>query len=386
VTPLGNDVRSTWERLIAGQSGIRTVTSFDLGGLPSHVAGEVQEFLPPALEAAGLPMGELPRAVHFLLAAAQEAMHDAGISLHMYDPCRAGAAIGITLNCFSPIPDTEPPLHFLYRSQSIEAALLAAHHRLQGPIMAVDTACAASSQAIGQALRTLQAGDADVMLAGGCSSLTTPFGMLAFALLGSLSKANISRPFDANRDGFVMAEGAGIVVLESYVHARARGARIYAELLGYGSTANAYRMTDSPPAGEAEAAAMRMALADASMEGEDIQYVAAHGTSTRQNDHTETLALKQVLGARAYRIPVSSNKSQLGHSIAAAGVLSTILTVLSIQHGIVPPTLHYQTPDPRCDLDYVPHAARAVGVDAALVNAFAFGGHNASLVVGRLRG
>jgi 3-oxoacyl-[acyl-carrier-protein] synthase II len=229
----------------------------------------------------------------------------------------------------------------------------------------------------------IQRGDADLMVAGGCSSLTTPYGVMAFALLGSLSKANVSRPFDASRDGFVIAEGAGVVILEEWEHARARGARIYGELVGYGCTANAYRITDSPPDGESEAYGMALALRDAGIRPEEVDYIAAHGTSTRQNDRTETLAVKRVFGEHAGRVRVSSNKSMLGHTIAAAGVLSLIFSVLAIRDGVVPPTINYRSPDPRCDLDYVPNEARPMPVRCAIVNAFAFGGHNTTLVVRR---
>lgn len=381
VTPLGLDCGSTWEGIVAGRSGIAPIATFDAAHFPAKVAGEVKGFRPPAVD---LPrVDHLPRSIQLLLTAAEEAVADAKVVRGTFNPSKAGASVGITLNCFTPMDPTDEPVHFLYRSQSVEPCLLGQLYGLRGPNLAVDTACAAGSQALGEAFRMIQRGEADLMVTGGCSSLTTPYGVMAFALLGSLSKANVSRPFDASRDGFVIAEGAGVVILEEWEHARARGARIYGELVGYGCTANAYRITDSPPDGESEAYGMALALRDAGIRPEEVDYIAAHGTSTRQNDRTETLAVKRVFGEHAGGVLVSSNKSMLGHTIAAAGVLSLIFSVLAIRDGVVPPTINYRSPDPRCDLDYVPNEARHMPVRCAMVNAFAFGGHNTTLVVRR---
>jgi 3-oxoacyl-[acyl-carrier-protein] synthase II len=259
---------------------------------------------------------------------------------------------------------------------------------LLGPNFTCLTACAASSQAIGEATELIRHGDADIMLSGGAHSMIHPFGVTGFNRLTALSTRNeapqkASRPFDLNRDGFVLGEGSGMVVLEELEHARRRGASIYAEITGYGSTADAYRTTDSPPDGHGAIAAIKWALNDSGLGVSDIGYVNAHGTSTEVNDRVESLAIKQVFGEHAYRVPVSSNKSMMGHLIAAAGVVELIISIMTIRNGVIPPTINYETPDPNCDLDYVPNVAREQRVDHVLSNSFGFGGQNVSLIISR---
>jgi len=268
------------------------------------------------------------------------------------------------------------------------AAHLAAMFNAQGPNFNCLTACAASSQAVGEATEMIRRGDADVMLAGGTHSMIHPFGVTGFNLLTALSTSNAeptkaSRPFDAKRDGFVLGEGSAMVVLEELEQARRRGATIYGEVLGYGTTADAYRITDIPPDGHGGIAAMRMAIADAGLRPEQIGYVNAHGTSTTVNDKVETLACKQVFGEYAMKVPVSSTKSMMGHLIAAAGVTEMIVCLLAIRDGVLPPTINYENPDPNCDLDYIPNVAREAQLDYALNNSFGFGGQNVCLCLGR---
>jgi 3-oxoacyl-[acyl-carrier-protein] synthase II len=261
---------------------------------------------------------------------------------------------------------------------------------LDGPNIACQTACAASSQAIGEAAELIRAGDADVMAAGGAHSMLHPLGIAGFNRLTALSQRNdspqtASRPFDLTRDGFVIGEGAGMVILEELEHAKKRGAPIYAEITGYGTTADAYRMTDPHPQGKGAVRAMANALSDAGLKPADIGYINAHGTSTQANDSAETAAIKAVFGERAYKIPVSSSKSMLGHLIAAAGVVELVICVEAMRKGVLPPTINYQTPDPECDLDYIPNVAREHRVDHVLSNSFGFGGQNIALTVSRFK-
>jgi 3-oxoacyl-[acyl-carrier-protein] synthase II len=261
-------------------------------------------------------------------------------------------------------------------------------YNAQGPVSTSSTACASSAQAMGKAMRIIEHGDADIMITGGCDSIISEFPVAGFGLLGALSRNNedperASRPFDLKRDGFVLGEGAGILIIEELSHALERGAKIIAELAGFGTSSNAYRITDSPPDGRGADQAMKLALQDAQLSPEDINYINAHGTSTLLNDRSETLAIKKVFGKDAYSMPISSNKSMLGHLIASAGAIELIVSVLTIQKNIIPPTINYEVPDPDCDLDYVPNEPREYEVDTILSNSFAFGGQNASLVVER---
>jgi len=283
------------------------------------------------------------------------------------------------------------PISELEQEPNMPAGHLASLFDAQGPNVNCLTACAASSQAIGEAVELIRRGDVDLMLSGGAHTMIHPFGLTGFNLLTALSTHNeepqkASRPFDRNRDGFVLGEGAGMVVLESLEHATARGAHVYGEVCGYGSTADAFRITDAHPQGRGAISCIRMALADAGLDTDRIDYVNAHGTSTSVNDRVETLAVKQVFGEPAYRLPMSSTKSMVGHMIAAAGATELIFCLLAIRDNVVPPTTNYETPDPDCDLDYVPNAAREVRCDHVLSNSFGFGGQNVSLVVRRFTG
>jgi 3-oxoacyl-[acyl-carrier-protein] synthase II len=269
------------------------------------------------------------------------------------------------------------------------AGELASHHGFTGPQMTVSTACTSSTQAMGIAYQKIQWDQADAMLTGGCDSLIDPLMLTGFSLLGALSKRNddpahASRPFDLHRDGFVLGEGAGMLVFEELGHAQARGARIYGEVLGYASTSNAFRLTDSPADGQGAYLAMRNALADARVSPADIGYINAHGTSTHQNDRSETAAIKRCFGEQAPRVPISSTKSMMGHLVNAGGAVELIVCLLTINHSVITPTINYEVPDPECDLDYVPNVSRPQRVDRALSNSFGFGGVNATVVVGRV--
>jgi 3-oxoacyl-[acyl-carrier-protein] synthase II len=414
VTPLGHSVAELFRSAVAGRNGVGPITQFDASRFPTRVAAEVRGFdlarhlrLPPDAEHWGAN-------TRFAAAAAHQALEDAGL-LDLGDAGRTrfGVYLGtgegtqdfyhlVWLVAQSTAPDrpgldsrifTAEGLRHLDPGEEYEkelhttAARVAAYFGLYGPNFGCLTACAAGSQAVGEAAELIRHGDADLMLAGGTHSMIHPLGVTGFSRLTALSTCpdpeRASRPFDRNRDGFVLGEGAGALVLEELGHARRRGATVYAELTGYGSTADAFRVTDSHPEGRGAVACMRAALADAGLAPEQIGYINAHGTGTEVNDRVETLAVKQVFGERAYGVPVSSSKSMLGHLIAAAGAVELILTVEALRHGVLPPTIHYETPDPTCDLDYVPNAAREQRVDHAMSNSFAFGGQNISLVVSR---
>lgn len=408
VTSLGGDLPTTWARLLAGETGIGPISYFDATDYGCRVAAEVQ--LPAVDERLQFaPLAYFRRGTNLFWRALREAVSDAGL---LDDPdvdrSRIGIAVGTSVNYIHP---TLLTYYYRYRRQDAPQLDMARFARegaqpeqmfykglgdwsgavpakllgLGGPNIVLDTACAASSHAIGEALRRIQRGSATAMIAGGGSALITPAGILAFQVLGALSRnpdpRQASRPFDRDRDGFVMGEGGGAVVLEDLEHARARGARVYAELVGFGVTTNASNLTDPSPDGVAEEHAMRLALADASLRAEEIDYIAAHGTSTPKNDLVETVAIKRVFGT-AMRCPlVSSIKGQIGHTISAAGVANVIVAVKAIAEACVPPTVHYRHPDPACDLDYVPNECRRTTVRAALANAFAFGGQNAILAV-----
>jgi 3-oxoacyl-[acyl-carrier-protein] synthase II len=408
VTALGPTLAATWPRLVAGEGGIRPITYFDASEYGCHVAAEVRD-VQPSGNGTPVPLEHSRRGVRLFTKAVHGAWRDAGLDVDPPSPEQAGVAAGVTVNYvnmamlrhhfrfrspgkltldlerFAREGGHEPPHLFHRRQGDLAAALPARALGLTGPTIAVDTACAASAFAIGEAFRAIQRGRARVMVAGGGASIVSPVGILAFSVLGALSRnpdpAQASRPFDRDRDGFVMGEGAGAVVLEDRDHARARGARIYAEMCGYGTTLTGYNLTDPSPDGRCEADAIRLALADAAMASGEVGYIAAHGTSTTKNDVAETLAIKQVLGRHAARVPVSSNKGQIGHTISAAGVCNMIAAVKAITDQCVPPTAHYRTPDPACDLDYVPNVGRRAQVGAALAHAFAFGGQNAVLAV-----
>jgi 3-oxoacyl-[acyl-carrier-protein] synthase II len=406
-TSLGPDVPTCWRRLLAGDNGIGKISFWDSSEYATRVAAEIPDIPePPALP--GLPHQACQRSVRLFLQPAREAFADAGLDRVSIEPRQIGVAVGISVNYLDmallkhyfqlrhadrPAIDLErfksegrqPENSFFRRMGDLVAGVPARVLRLSGPVVVCDTACAASASAICEAFRLVRRGRVRAMIAGGSAALVNPIAILAFALLGALSRnANpeeASRPFDRNRDGFVMGEGAGAVILESLESARERGARIYAEMSGCATTLNAHNLTDPSPQGASEANAMTLALRDAHLEPQDIDYIAAHGTSTPKNDVVETSAIKRVFGTHAPRLLVSSNKGQIGHTIAAAGVMNLVCAVKAITGGIVPPTMHLRNPDPECDLDYVANQSRPASVRAALANAFAFGGENAVVAV-----
>jgi 3-oxoacyl-[acyl-carrier-protein] synthase II len=404
VTPVGNSADETWKSLVAGKSGVRKIDTFDAETFPVGIAGLVQGFdlaerLPEARE-----RRHLSRAAGYAVAASLEALDDSGID-GAYTPDEKGIAVGGSVGR----PDLyelvemswqikssegrdlyrQAPSTVLLRDQNVAPARLARLADFEGPMITVSTACTASAHALGEAFRAVQDGDAKVMLTGGYDALTTWFDVIGFGLLGALTKEHAddptkaSRPFDKDRAGFVLGEGAVVAVLEDWESAKERGARIYAEVLGYGSSMNAYRMTDPPPDGGGVTLAMDMAIKDSGLAPDAIDYVSAHGTSTHGNDKTETLAIRQVFGDHAEKLAISSVKSMTGHLTCAAGALNLLASVRAITDGVVPPTINLDTPDPECDLDYVPNEARKMKVDASLINSFAFGGTNGCLVVGK---
>ena len=410
-TALGPDLPTCWRRLLAGDNGIAPLTFWDPSEYNTKVVAEVKH-VPRDTGSDAIPRTWCRRGVRLFLPVAREAFADAQLDRvgGAADPAPSeiGIGVGTSVNYLdmqlmkhyfqlrrpdSPVLDMErfaregrqPENSFYRRLGDMIASVPAKLLKLAGPAFVMDTACAASSHAIGEAFRLVRLGKVKAMLAGGAAALVSPLPILAFSLLGALSRnANpelASRPFDRQRDGFVMGEGGGAIVLESLESARARGARIYAELAGYGSSLNAYTLTDPSPDGSAEAKAMSTAMEQALLAPEEVDYIAAHGTSTPKNDPVETAAIKRVFGPLAKRLMVSSNKGQIGHTISAAGVCNVICAVKAITEGQVPPTMHLRTQDPQCDLDYVPNQSRAAKVRAALANAFAFGGQNAVLAV-----
>lgn len=405
VTPLGNDAATTWRSLRDGDSGIGPISAFDASGFPVRIAGMVTGF---TLDAAVADRGlrrHLSRAGRFGVGAAAEALHAAKIDDTVYGPHEKGTSVAGSvgrpdLQQLSDILTTytgsdgsqvlrQAPADVLEREQNIAALAIARHGGCAGPMLCVSTACAGSAHAIGEGLRLIEDGDAQLVIAGGYDALTTWLDVLGFALLGALTSEfadephRASRPFAADRSGFVIGEGAVMVVLENLDGALSRGAPILAELAGYGTSMNAYRITDAPPDGEGPALAMRNALDDAGMAPTDIDYVAAHGTGTPGNDATETTAIKAVFEAHAHRLLISSAKSMAGHLTGGAGGLGLLGALGAIREQLVPPTINLENPDPKLDLDYVPNRARPATVRAALVNAFAFGGTNAALAVRR---
>jgi 3-oxoacyl-[acyl-carrier-protein] synthase II len=402
VTPLGNDVPSFWEGLVAGRSGIDRIASFDPSRVDSKVAGEIRGFDADTV----MPRKEVrrnDRYVHFAWAAAAEALRDAGLDNPITDESlaeRTGVIIGSGIGGINTMIRDVIEAHdlgverigpFLVTAliPDMGAGYVAIYANARGPNYATVSACSSSNHAIGDALNIIRRGDADVMIAGGAEAGIGEIPVAAFAAMRALStKRNdqptkASRPFDADRDGFVMADGAGVLVLEALDHATARGARIHAELMGYAATDDASHITLPAPGGRGAASSMTQALADADLSTDDIDYINAHGTSTGPNDRSETAAIKTVFGERAYAVPVSSTKSMTGHLLGAGGGVEAIACIRAIEEGVIPPTINYEFPDPECDLDYVPNAARQTPVRTAMSNSFGFGGHNATLIFRR---
>lgn len=397
VTPLGLGVQEYWNNLIAGKCGVGEVTLFDASALPCRIGAEVRDFSPADFMPAKL-CRETDRFIHFALAAAQMAVADSGLDLNREDPYRVGVVFSTAIGGIRTVTEEQAKLstgsgklrvspHFVPKMMTnMAAGQISIFYGIKGPNLTVTTACAAGLDAVGNAMHILRRGEADVVIAGGAESL---YCLLLFAGLCAARAMSVrnddpqraSRPFDRHRDGMVMGEGGGALVLETLEHATRRGARIFAEVVGYGNCGDGYHVMAPAPDARGEAHCMRRALASAGMTPDDIDYINAHATSTVQGDIVETKAIKEVFGKRAYEIPVSSTKGATGHMIGAGGVTELIACVKAIQEGVVPPTINYTEPDPECDLDYVPNEARRVPVRVAMSNSFGFGGQNASVIV-----
>ena len=405
LTPIGNDVPSFWDGLVNGRSGIGPITLFDTKNVPSKIAGEVRGFDADAV----MPKKEVrrnDRYVHYAWAATAEALRGAGISTPIEDDAfawRTGAIIGSGIGGINTMIrdiieahdlgiDRIGPFLVTAMIPDMAAGYVAIYANARGPNYATVSACSSSNHAIGASLNIIRRGEADVMIAGGAEAGIGEIPVGAFCAMRALSTKHndhpegASRPFDAERDGFVMGDGAGILVLEELEHARARGATIHAEVVGYGATDDASHITLPAPGGRGAVESMRVAIADAGVTIEQIDYINAHGTSTPPNDRSETAAIKTLFGERAYRVPVSSTKSMTGHLMGAGGGIEAIATIQAIKTGILPPTINQEHPDPDCDLDYVPNEARRAEVAIGMSNSFGFGGHNATLVFRRYDG
>ncbi len=400
ITPVGNDVDTYWNALLEGRSGAARITKFDTAGMTVTIGAEVKGFDPGAFIEAK-EVKRMDPFAQYALAAAVQAVKDAGIDFGKCDRFRCGAIIASGIGGLTELqdqhrrfmekgPSRTSPLFVPKMMLNAAAGQIAIRFGLGGPNWGVVSACASANHAMGTALRTIQYGDADVMIAGGTEAALTYLSLSGFANMGALSRRNeapekASRPFDKDRDGFVLGEGAAVLVFEKLEHALERGARIYAEVLGIGNTNDAYHITAPDPDGAGGAYAMQQALRDAGLRPEQISYINAHGTSTLLNDKIETAAIKRTFGGRAGKIPVSSTKSMIGHLLGAAAAVEFVATILSIRHDRVHPTINQETPDPECDLDYVPNAKRAAPVEYAMSNSLGFGGHNSVVVVGKFR-
>lgn len=416
INPLGHDVETVWSALKESKSGVGYTTIFDASKFPTKISAEVKNWDIAQAGETGQEWKLRGRHTKFAAGAAKQAVAASGILDAKLDPTRFGVYMGsgegtqdfmaftrmMTAALDGPNLDLAKfarsglselsPQQELEQEPNIPASVLAGMFNAQGPNANCLTACAASSQAVGEATEIIRRGDADVMLSGGTHSMIHPFGVTGFNLLTALSTSNdeptkASRPFDRLRDGFVLGEGGAMVVLEELEHAKRRGATIYGEILGYGTTADAYRITDIHPEGRGAIACMRMALEDAQLNPADIHYVNAHGTSTQVNDKVETVACREVFGANGAKVPpISSTKSMMGHLIAAAGVTELIVCLMAIRDNVLPPTINYENPDPNCNLDYIPNVAREAKCDYALNNSFGFGGQNITVIAGRFKG
>ena len=416
VTPVGKDLDMTWAAIVNGRGGVGPITLFDASTFATRIAAEVKGFSLADYRTDAQRWRDYGRATQFALAAATKAMEHAGLTgANRVDPRRIGVYLGSgegeqdfpnfvdLVNRSTRGGEVDESLFtglgrgILRQAREAEqepgtpASYLAGAFGARGHNATCLTACAASAQAIGEAVEVIRRGAADVMLTGGSHSMIHPFGVTGFVLLTAMSNRNdqpesASRPFDRDRDGFLLGEGGGMLVLEELEHAQARGAVIHGEIVGQCSTADAFRLTDSHDQGRGAVAAMQGALADAGVDPRDVDYINAHGTSTKSNDAVETLAIKRAFGAHAYRIPISSTKSMTGHMVAAGGAVEAIICLLAIRDGIIPPTINYETPDPACDLDYVPNKAREQPLEFALSNSFGFGGQNTALMIRRFGG
>jgi len=402
VTPLGHQLDVFWNALIAGDCGIDTITAFDASSFDTQIAGEVKNFDPAPAFPSPKEIRRTDRYSQFGVYAGWSALKDSGLELEKENRDEIGVIIGSGIGGLHTTaeqhdilikrgPGRLSPFMIPMLISNMASGLFSMFYNLRGPNFATCSACATANHAIGEAWRAIKMGDASVMFAGGAEAAIMPVGIGGFCAMRAMSTRNddpkhASRPFDKERDGFIMGEGAGVVVLEELEHAKKRGAKIYCEISGYGNTADAYHLTAPSPEGEGAARCMKMALKTGGLKVEDVTYINAHGTSTPQGDVCETQAIKTVFGERAKRIAVSSTKGATGHMLGAAGAVEMSVCALAIRHGIVPPTINYQTPDPECDLDYVPNTAREMKVTAIINNSFGFGGHNASIAAKKFVG
>ena len=400
VTALGHNAIDCWANLIAGNSGIRRVSLFDPAGYESPVAGEVPDF-DPSLYMDRKEARRADRVTQFAFVAAEEALKQSGYQVDEANGKDFAVIVGTAIGGITTLmaeydtllakgPGRVSPFLMPMMLPDMSSGQLSIRLGAKGVNYSLISACASGADSIGEAANIIRRGDAEIAVAGGTEAAITPIAMAGFSAAKALSTTNddparSSRPFDKTRDGFVLAEGAGILVLESEEHAIARGATILGELAGYGATSDAFHITQPDENGEGAARAMRNALAEGGLQSDDIDYVNAHGTSTPMNDKLETLALKKVFGEYAYELPISSTKSMTGHSLGAAGAIESVICLLAMQNGIIPPTANYETPDPDCDLDYVPNVARSASLEAVMTNSLGFGGHNASLVFRKYR-
>ena len=396
VTPIGTGVENYWNSLLEGKSGIKKIERFDVSEFSSQIAGQVEGFNPKEFFDAR-SIRRMDKSTQFALASAIMAKDDANIDFSQDDPYRIGVVLGSGIGGMETLdgqfrtllnkgPNRVSPLFIPMMISNILAGQIGMHFKAKGPNMVITTACASSTHALGVSYKLIRNGEADVIISGGSEAAITPLALAGFCSMKALSTRNdapekASRPFDKERDGFVMAEGAGILILEELEHARKRGAKIYAEIIGFGMSADAYHITAPDPEGEGAKKAMELAIMDAGISPQDVDYINAHGTSTPLNDKLETLAIKKLFKEHAYNLAVSSNKSMIGHLLGAAGAVEAVATALTLKEGVIPPTINYENPDPECDLDYVPNEKRVKNVKIALSNSFGFGGHNASIVL-----
>lgn len=402
ISPVGNDILTFWKAMQEGQSGVGPITSFDASKFDSRIAGEVKGFNPALYGMSSKDVKRMDKFAQYSVAASKQAIADSGLDLEKEDRERIGVVVGSGIGSLYTIeeehkimlnkgPSKMSPFLIPMLIVNEAAGQTAIFSGLKGPNSCVATACASGSHSIGDAFKILERGDADVMVAGGTESCIVPTGVGGFCALKGLSTRNnepkkASRPFDKERDGFIMAEGCGLVVMETLDHAKKRNANIYGEIVGYGMSADAYHMTAPDAEGDGAMRAMKLALKDAKANPQDVQYINAHGTSTKLNDKLETLAIKKALGDYSKKVMVSSTKSMTGHLLGAAGGVEFVICCLVLRDGIVPPTINYEYPDPDCDLDYVPNTARKAKVNFCISNSLGFGGHNATLAVKKFTG
>ncbi|HVU09578.1 MAG TPA: beta-ketoacyl-ACP synthase II [Verrucomicrobiae bacterium] len=402
VTPIGHQLETFWNNLLAGQCGVDKIAEFDATAFDTQIAAEVRNFDPTPAFPSAKEVRRADRYSQFGIYAGWQALLDSGLELDKENRDEIGVIIGSGIGGLHTTaeqhdilikrgPGRLSPFMIPMLISNMASGLLSMFFNLRGPNFATCSACATANHAIGEAWRAIKMGDAYIMFAGGAEAAIMPVGIGGFCAMRAMSTRNndpktASRPFDKDRDGFVMGEGAGVLVLEELEHAKKRGAKIYCEIVGYGNTADAYHLTSPSPEGEGAARCMKMTLKTGGLNLEDISYINAHGTSTPQGDVCETQAIKSVFGERAKKIAVSSTKGATGHMLGAAGAVEMSICALAIKNGIVPPTINYQTPDPECDLDYVPNAAREMKVNAVINNSFGFGGHNASIAAKKFAG